>query len=117
MALGNRPMIAGRAGDTRPISACGAAGSRRRGDRIEADARGSDHDETSPQKFSASDGGRCRRLGYVAHRRSADLSVALNHDGRTVRSGRARRLCTPLSNIVPRPIRGQQETCFGRPRQ
>ena len=43
------------------------------------------------RQISASDGGRCRLPGYVAHRRSADLSVAPNHDGRTVLSGRARR--------------------------
>ena len=49
--------------------------------------RGRARDDTSPQKFSASDGGRCRPPGYVAHRRRADLSVAPDHADRAVRAG------------------------------
>jgi putative ABC transport system substrate-binding protein len=56
---------------TRPRSAALAARPRRRGDRIEADARGSDHDETSPPKFSPSGRRRCRAAGGVAVRKGA----------------------------------------------
>src|SRR4029079_13792249 len=47
---------------------------RRQGDRVEANARGSDYDETSSPTFSASGGGRGGVAGSVAHGEGASLS-------------------------------------------